>query len=87
VVVDNPEVLATTYRRDGKAMIALASWADEPVDVRLTIDWKALGLDGKSATLRAPGIENFQPAKTFSPAGTIRVDPRKGWILLVELPR
>ncbi len=87
VVTDNPEVLATTYRRDGKAMIALASWAEQPVDVCLRIDWAALGCDGKKATLRAPAIENFQPLETFSPAGTIRVDPRKGWILFVESSR
>jgi hypothetical protein len=87
VVTDHAEVLATTYKREGKAMIALASWAERPADVHLTIDWAALGFDGKRATLRAPRIENFQPAGSFSPAGTIRVDPRKGWILLVESPR
>ena len=39
------DVLATAYVRDGRTMVALASWAKDAVDVRLAIDWKALGLD------------------------------------------
>jgi hypothetical protein len=82
------DVLATVYLKKGKgagarALIALASWADEPVEVRPAFDWKALGLDPKRAVLRAPSIDKFQPAASFKPGEALRVEPGKGWLLLV----
>jgi hypothetical protein len=62
----------------------LASWAKEPVDVRLTIDWKKLGLDPKTAVLRAPAIDKFQETAAFRPGDPIRVEPGKGWLLLLR---
>ena len=38
---------ALAVLRDGRTMVALASWAKDKVDVRLAIGWKALGLDPK----------------------------------------
>jgi len=92
------DVLATTFvRRGGRgtaagtagrlgntAIVALASWANEPVDVRLTIDWKKLGLDPKKALLRAPAIDKFQDAAEFKPGDPIRVQPGKGWMLFLR---
>jgi hypothetical protein len=86
------DVLATVYihrstpePQEGKpsVLIALASWAKEPVDVRLVIDWRAIGLDPRKATLQAPDIEKFQPAGEFKPGEAIRVEPGKGWLLLI----
>ena len=65
-------------------LIALASWAKDPADIRLAIDWKKLGLDPKKAVLRAPAIENFQGAAEFRPGDAIRVEPGKGWLLVVR---
>ncbi|MBE0712395.1 MAG: hypothetical protein IH583_08415, partial [Candidatus Aminicenantes bacterium] len=65
-------------------LIALASWAKDPVDIRLTIDWKTLGLDPKKAVLRAPAIEKFQEAAEFRPGDVIRVEPGKGWLLVLR---
>jgi len=65
-------------------MIALASWAKEPVDVRLAIDWKALGLDPAQARITAPGIDGFQDARTFGADEAIPVQPGKGWLLVVQ---
>ena len=65
-------------------MIALASWAKEPVHVRLAIDWKKLGLDPKKAVLRAPAIDNFQDAAEFEPGDPIRVEPGKGRLLILS---
>ncbi len=67
-------------------MVALASWAKEPVSVRLTIDWKALGLDPKTATLEAPAIEKFQDARTFKADGAIPVEPGRGWLVVIKSP-
>lgn len=77
------DVLATTYRRAGRSLIAVASWAKDTVAVPLRIDWKALGLDSATARLEAPAIDGFQPAATFRPGEPIPVAPGKGWLLRV----
>jgi hypothetical protein len=84
VKVDRPDVLATSYVRDGRTMVALASWAKERVAVSLSIDWAALGLDPASATMGASAIENFQPARTFRLGESIPVEPGKGWLLTIR---
>ncbi len=84
VKVDRPDVLATCYVRNGRTMVAVASWAGEAVDVRLSIDWKALGLDPSTATLTAPAIEKFQDPATFAPDQPIPVEPGRGWLLVVK---
>src|SRR6185503_15552268 len=45
VKTGNDDVLATTYIKDGKALVALASWAPDVANVKLTVDWRALKLD------------------------------------------
>ncbi|OGD22301.1 MAG: hypothetical protein A2W03_09440 [Candidatus Aminicenantes bacterium RBG_16_63_16] len=95
----NPYVLATVYvkKRGGKAgaaggatgggggaMIALASWAKERTEVRLDIDWKALGIDVSAAQIMAPAIADFQTEAQFHPGDPISVDPGKGWILILK---
>ena len=82
------EVLATAYLKKGKegktrVLIALASWARDTVDVRLAIDWKALGLDPGRTLLRAPAIDKFQPSAEFKPGDPVRVELGKGWLLVV----
>jgi hypothetical protein len=65
-------------------LVAIASWANEPVDVRLTIDWKRLGLDPKRAVLRAPAVEGFQEAAEYKPGDPVRLDPAKGLLLILR---
>ena len=50
----------------------------------LTIDWKALGLDPARTRIPAPAIESFQPARSFAPTDRIRVDPGRGWLLVLD---
>jgi hypothetical protein len=78
------DVLATTYAGNGRAIVAVASWAKDPVDVALAIDWKALGLDPARARFAAPAIEAFQAAASFAPGAPIPVAPGKGWLLVIE---
>jgi hypothetical protein len=78
-----PDVLATTYRRDGKTLVALASWARDTAAVTLSIDWRALGIDPRTATISAPAIERFQPAARFRLDEPIPVAPGKGWMLII----
>ena len=84
VKTDNPDVLATVYVKKGKALITVASWAKERVKVKLTIDWKALGLDPATARLHAPLCERFQPAGEFAPDAGIPVDPSRGWMFVLD---
>ena len=77
------DVLATTYAKPGRALVALASWARDTVAVTPAIDWRALGIDSASATITAPAIERFQPAATFRPGEPVRVAPGKGWLLVI----
>ncbi len=88
VKTGNPTIKASVYRKKGKTLIAVASWAPKRTKVSLDIDWKALGLDPKRATLWAPETPRFQSEAVFAANGTIRTDPGKGWLLIVdETPR
>ena len=82
------DVLATVYAKPGAALVALASWAEADTDVALTVDWRALGIDPAAATVTAPEIADFQPARTFAPGEPIPVPRGKGWLLvLAQRPR
>ena len=67
VKTDRKDVLATAYVKQGKTLISLASWAPEPDDVKLTIDWHALGLDPAKVALYAPALPKIQVAALFRP--------------------
>jgi len=84
VKTSNPNVLATAYIRKGKTLIAIASWAPTEVNVKLLVDWKALGLNPDKVKLVAQPIERFQPEAIFSPDDSIPVAPTKGWLLITE---
>ncbi|MBN1344088.1 MAG: hypothetical protein JXQ73_15490 [Phycisphaerae bacterium] len=87
VRTDCPNVLVTVYKKKGKALVSLASWAKDSVRCRLAIDWKALGLDPTKAKLYAPPIRAFQPAALYRPTDPIPVGPGRGWLLVLdELP-
>ena len=84
VKTDRADVLATTYRRDGKAMVALASWSPTPAAVKLSIDWTALGIDPSRATIEAEAIAGFQEARTFTADESIPIEPGKGWLIVIR---
>ena len=84
VSTDQEKVLATVYKRKGRALVALGSWADGDVNAALRIDWNALGLDSSRAVIEAPEIEGFQPSRTFKPGDPIPVEKGKGWLLLIS---
>src|SRR6185369_3522698 len=78
------DVLATAYVKNGKTLIAIASWAPDTVQLHLRIDWHALGLPPARASIWAPAIDRFQEARTFHPGEAIPVAPGKGWVVVVE---
>ena len=75
------DILATVYVKKDKALISLASWAREPVEVRLSVAWDKLGIN--PGDLRAPKIEGFQEERRFSPTELIPTPKGKGWLLTV----
>lgn len=84
VKTSNPNVLATAYIRKGKTLISIAFWAPTSVNVKLMIDWKALGLNPDKVKLIALPVKTFQPEAIFSPGDSIPLEPVKGWLLIAE---
>jgi hypothetical protein len=84
VKTNNDKVLATVYKKNGKAMVSIASWAADDAKIKLSIDWKALGIDPAKATITAPSINNFQPAAKFADGDEIPVNKGKGWLLILQ---
>jgi len=84
VKTDNPNVICTVYKKDKKSLISIASWDKEKADIKLAIDWKALGISPEKAILTAVEAKDFQPAATFIPDQKIPVEPGKGWLLILE---
>ncbi len=78
------DVLATVYRRKGKSLVCLASWSGGGVDCKLKIDWAALGLDPTKAKLYAPEIDGIQSEDLFEPTDAIPVQPRGGWMFIID---
>jgi hypothetical protein len=84
VKTDHDKVLATIYKKDGAVLVSIASWEDSDTEIQLKIDWKKLGIDPSKATITAPGIRSFQPAKTFGLNDKIPVEKAKGWLLIIK---
>lgn len=84
VKTGNPDVKATTYVKEDKLLISVASWADEPLSIKLDIDWETIGLDKSIAKFKASEIENFQPQRTFELDEAIPIEPTKGWLIIVD---
>ncbi|MBL7849940.1 MAG: hypothetical protein JNN04_03480 [Cyclobacteriaceae bacterium] len=83
VKTNNPEVLATVYKRNDRMMVAVASWAASDVNVKLTIDWKALGLK-PTTTAEAPGIQDFQEKQSINLADGFTIPKGKGLIIIIK---
>lgn len=84
VKTNNPEVLATVYKKDKSALLAIASWAKDDVNIKLNIDWKALGIDPAKASITAPAVKNFQTSATFKNGDDLPVQKAKGWLLIIK---
>ena len=84
VKTNNDKVLATVYKKNGAALVAIASWAEADTKVKLDIDWNKLGIDPAKATIAAPEAKNFQPGKTFQVNEEIPVEKGKGWLLIIR---
>ena len=82
---DGP-IHATAYVSKGKkTLIAIGSWSSTNATVKLSFSWSTLGLtEGAVKTLIAPAIPSFQAAQSWGVGESIQVEPKKGWLLVVE---
>jgi hypothetical protein len=84
VNTDHPKVLATVYKKKKEALVSIASWADTDTNVKLTINWKELGIDPAKAVIEAPAVNNFQPALQYHLEDPLPVAKGKGWLLWIR---
>ena len=89
VRTSDPEVKATAYVKDGTTIVSIGNFSEKDKTIRLTIDWKALGMDPAKAKITAPAIPCFQEERSFAPlrmAGidNLSVKAKEGWMLVIE---
>jgi hypothetical protein len=77
------DILATSYVKEGAALVAIASWSDKEERIRLTVDWKALGIDPAKAIITAPAIDKFQDPAKYKIDEEIPVLPGRGLLLML----
>ncbi|WP_026310071.1 glycoside hydrolase domain-containing protein [Niabella aurantiaca] len=84
VKTDNDKIKATVYKKEGKALVSIASRNETDTEVTLNINWEQLGIDPAKATITAPAVKNFQEARSFKVGDKIPVPKNKGWMLLIQ---
>lgn len=84
VRTNREDVLATVYKMDGKALIAVASWAKEDTNCQLDIDYAALGLNPETTHAFAPDIPEFQSSHVFDLSQGISVSSGRGWLIVLS---
>ncbi|MEG1749089.1 MAG: DUF6067 family protein [Tannerellaceae bacterium] len=82
--VSHPNVKATAYVKPGKVLISLANFDNKDQLVRLSFNWKALGLDPTKVELKAPSVADYQETTTFNPNENIPVKSKEGWLLILS---
>lgn len=94
--VSNPQILATVYRGEREAVVAVAAWGTDTAEGTLTIDWEKLGADPQGATIDAPPIDGLQEAVAKAPVTIVdnssvrmsehplRIDPGKGILFVLR---
>jgi hypothetical protein len=81
---DHKNVIATGYIKDGKALIVIGSWLTEQVTVKLSIDWKRLGLNPSEVNITAPEIKDYQKERSFKVDELIPVEAQSDCILIIS---
>lgn len=84
VKTDNEKILATAYIKSDKAIISVASWADETVSCHLDIDFNKLGFGSSNSKLYAPAIDGFQEQSLFDVNDPINIESGRGWLFILS---
>jgi hypothetical protein len=83
-------VYASTWSKFGShAVVAVATWCPDPVNVSLAVDWAALGLDSSTANATLPAISGVQAGQalpTGGAQGPFVLKPNEGLLMLIHAP-
>ena len=82
VTTNARDIFASVYVNEGKALICVGSWAKEPKLIRLSVDWKVLGLDPTQVKISVPDLGSVQqPQESLDITKPIRIEPGKGIVI------
>ena len=84
VQTNHPDVKATAYVKAKQTLISIGNFNEKDQNILLTLDWQALGLNPATVILEAPGIKDFQEARTFNLNESIPVKGKQGWLLIMH---
>lgn len=84
VKTSHANVKATVYVKGKQTLIAIGNFDDKDQNIKLSFDWKTLGLTPGNTILDAPEIKDFQQAVTFGVNDTIPVKSKQGWLLILQ---
>ncbi len=84
VTTNNKDVKATAYLKKDSLLISLGNFSDVEQKINLKIDWEKTGINASNVQMTCPEIEDFQPHTQFKLNESITIQPRKGWIILLQ---
>ncbi len=84
VSTGSDNIFATAYINKGKTLIALGNWSNQKESVRLTLDWKAMGIRSGKVTMTMPGIQGYQEHKILKEGEPITLDPKSDCLIIVS---
>jgi len=84
VKTSTPNLGASVFRGEKDVVVALANWTDKPVEGRIAVDWKTLGMDANARTAVMPSIANFQEGGTVDLDRPIRIEGKKGFVIVLQ---
>jgi hypothetical protein len=80
-----PDIFASVFANENKALICVGSWAKETTPTTLSVDWKTLKMDPASVRITVPDIGSVQkPQNTIDLTRPIDIEPGKGIVIAVE---
>ncbi len=82
VTTDQDNVYATAYVKEGKTLVAIGSWVDKPVNVKLNINWTRLGLNPSEVNIVAPEIKDYQKGRTFNAGDPFPINAKEDLLLI-----
>jgi len=87
VKTNTADMGATVFRGTRDTVIALANWTDKPIAGKIAIDWQALGIDADKYEASRPAIVKFQDEGPIDLDTPIRIEGKKGCVIVLKSDR
>lgn len=84
VKTNKAEVLATVYKKQGAALVSIASWSEKEETLQLNIDWSKLGIDPAKAVITVPEVKDFQTGAMIGTSTQITIPKGKGLLVVIK---